>query len=224
MDIQEMKREFLFKYDAASNGGPSLNNYEISVCLTQGARDIFNAAYASYETNEISKVIMAPFLDSTQGQPSPVEDEFTRFKTFIFNTPDTIKFRIRDAVKLQGCIDHPTVIVVDKDYLSTFLNNPYKQPSKRKVLREDISTSQVKLYADRNIELYKIDFIKRDTPVIVADFEEDPELEGDESIEGFNTESMTLIPSDFHDKIVDRAVIHAIVATRENSLQTNINI
>ena len=41
MNLEELKREFLFKYDAASNGGPDLNNYEISVCLTQAAKFVY---------------------------------------------------------------------------------------------------------------------------------------------------------------------------------------
>lgn len=224
MNLEEMKREFLFKYDAASQGGPDLNNYEISVCLTQGAKDIYNAAYQSYETSEISKRLLAPFLDSKESKPSLVEDKFTKYKVFIFDLPGSVNYRIMDAVLLEGCITHPQVIVIDKDAVRPALNNPYKQPNKRKVLREDVSDTQIKLYADRNISNYKVEFLNKDTPIVVANFEDDPELEGTESLEGVNTESMTKIPSIFHDKIIDRAINHAIVITRENSLQSNINI
>lgn len=224
MNLEEIKREFLFKYDAASNGGPSLNNYEISVCLTQGAKDIYNAAYQTYETSEVSKRILSPFIDSVNSLPTLVEDEFTRFKTWLFNIPERVNYRIKDSVKLEGCISHPQVLVIDKDSIEPALNNPFKQPNKRKVLREDVSATQVKLYSDRNILNYRIEFLKKDTPIVVADLYNDPELEGTESLEGVNTESMTMIPSVFHDRIIDRAVIHAITITRENSLQSNINI
>ena len=62
MTVAEFKNEFLFKYDAASNGGPDLNNYEISLCLTQAVKDIVKDYYDNYETNEKSKRVLAPLL------------------------------------------------------------------------------------------------------------------------------------------------------------------
>lgn len=220
MNLEELKREFLFKYDAASNGGPDLNNYEISVCLTQAAKDLYNAAYQSYETNETSKRILAPFIDETVGVPTEIQDLFTNFKTYIFDLPNDINYRIRDVVMLKGCIKNPEVKLIDKDHLSQALVNPYKQPNKRKVLREDVSLNQIKLYSELDITNYKVEYLKKDNPIVVADLADDPELFGDESLEGVNTESLTLIDGLFHDRIIDRAVIIAIKITRENSLQT----
>ena len=145
---------------------------------------------------------------------------FTNFKTYIFDLPSNINYRIRDVVILKGCIKNPEVKLIDKDHLSQALVNPYKQPNKRKVLREDISLNQIKLYSELDITNYKIEYLKKDNPIVVDDLADDPELFGDESLEGVNTESLTLIDGLFHDRIIDRAVIIAISITRENSLQT----
>lgn len=220
MNLEELKREFMFKYDAASNGGPDLNNYEISVCLTQAAKDIYNAAYQSYETSETSKRILAPFISSITDVPELITDPFTNFKTYEFTLPNDVNYRIRDLVILKGCIKNPEVKLIDKDHLSSALVNPYKQPNKRKVLREDLSLTKIKLYSELDVTNYKVEYLKKDNPIVVANLEDDPELNGDESLEGVNTESLTLIDGLFHDRIIDRAVVLAISITRENSLQT----
>lgn len=224
MTVEEIQREFLFKYDAASSGGPSLNTYEQSICLTQAAKDVYDAAYKSYEQSEISKRILAPFLSSYQDVPIEIEDDFTNLKTYKIKLNDNLNYRLKESVKLQNCIETPKVISTDKDVLSESLNNPFKRPNKRKVLREDISQLEVKLYSLLPILIYKVDYLKSDTPIIVVDLSQDPELEGDETIMGLSNQSNTKIPSLFLDKVIDRAVILAIKISRENNLQSNINI
>lgn len=224
MTVEEIQREFLFKYDAASSGGPSLNSYEQSICLTQAAKDVYDAAYKTFEQSEISKKILAPFLKFIEGTPNQIQDDFTSFKTYEFTLADDVNYRIKEMVKLENCVATPKVIVVDKDTLSESLNNPFKSPNKRKVLREDISEFKVKLYSSLNIIKYKTEYLSKDTPIIVADLADDPDLEGDESIMGLSVQSNTKIPSLFLDKVIDRAVLIAIKITRENNLKSNINI
>lgn len=226
MTLEEMELEFRFKYDSASNGGPDLNSYEISICLTQAAKDLLNSAYGSYETNEVSRRIINPFLHSekfTNINSNP--DDFNKYKTYVIDYSNIeYLYRVKDRVKLNNCTDFPKVILVTKDNLQEYLNNPFKTPNKRKVLREDIDDKKIKIYSDTDVELYEIEFILKDKPIIIKDFLDDPTLMGDESIEGLNTKSTTLIPDIYHDSIIDRAVQLAILYTRENSLRNQISV
>lgn len=227
MTLQEMELEFRFKYDSASNGGPDLNIYEVSVCLTQSARDILNNSYLTYETSEISRRLINPFLLTktySNLSNSISQDPFTNFKTYNLVYDFEYLYRVRDRVKLKNCINNPKVLIIRKDNLQEYLNNPFKRPNKRQVLREDTNDKQIKIYTDIEIESYQVDYIKKDLPIIVKDFSLDPTLMGDESIEGKTTESMTLIADIYHDRIIDRAVQLAILYTRENGLRNQISV
>lgn len=225
MTLEEMKNEFMFKYDAASNGAPDLNTYELSLCLTQAAKDIYNTAYSTYETSEISKRIIAPFLERFEVSSLVEENDiFTMLKTYSIPMPDNMSYRIRDLVKLDNCVETPKVIVVDKDVLQEYLSNPFKRPNKRKVLREDMKDNQIKIYSEVKVSNYALEYLSKDTPIIVLDLDLDPTLMGDESIEGLSTASETKIPDIFHDKIINRAVELAILYTRENGLRNQLSV
>lgn len=226
MTLKEMELEFQFKYDSASSGAPDLNSYEISLCLTQAARDLIKASYLNYEKNEVSRRIVNPFLENKQFiNPSEVTNNFTDFKEYHLDYSDVdYLYRVRDKVKLSNCTLAPKVEVMRKDNYQEYLNNPFKQPNKRKVLREDKDNKTVIILSSEALERYEITFIVRDKPIIIRDFQDDPTLMGDETIEGLNTESQTLIPELFHDKIVDRAVQLAILYSRENGLSNIIQV
>lgn len=225
MTLNEMELEFRFKYDSASNGGPDLNIYEISLCLTQSAKDILNSSYLTYETSEISRRLINPFLvNETYNNISSIDDKFTNFKTYEIPLNFNYLYRIRDRVKLKNCIDNPKVLVIRKDNLQEYLNNPFKRPNKRQVLREDVNDKIIKIYSDIELESYEISYLKKDLPIIIKDLSTDPNLMGDESIEGLTTESQTLIADIYHDRIIDRAVQLAILYTRENGLRNQISV
>lgn len=225
MTLNEMELEFRFKYDSASNGGPDLNIYEISLCLTQSAKDILNSSYLTYETSEISRRLINPFLvNKTYNNISSIDDKFTNFKTYEITLDFNYLYRIRDRVKLKNCIDNPKVLVIRKDNLQEYLNNPFKRPNKRQVLREDVNDKIIKIYSDIELESYEISYLKKDSPIIIKDLSSDPNLMGDESIEGLTTESKTLIADIYHDRIIDRAVQLAILYTRENGLRNQISV
>lgn len=225
MTLNEMELEFRFKYDSASNGGPDLNIYEISLCLTQSAKDILNSSYLTYETSEISRRLINPFLvNKTYNNISSIDDKFTNFKTYEITLDFNYLYRIRDRVKLKNCIDNPKVLVIRKDNLQEYLNNPFKRPNKRQVLREDVNDKIIKIYSNIELESYEISYLKKDLPIIIKDLSTDPNLMGDESIEGLTTESQTLIADIYHDRIIDRAVQLAILYTRENGLRNQISV
>lgn len=224
MTLQEFDDEFRFKYDADSNGGPSLNSYEKSLCLTQAAKDIFEEVYESYETNEKSKRILAPFLTTRDCGILPVTDEYVKFRAYNVSLPSEMHYVLREEVKLKNCTDLPIIENTGLDHLSSFLNNPFKKPNKRKVIKAELSGNAFRIYSQEEVLKYRITFLKKDNPIILINFATDPELIQDETIQGSQMPSTTLLPSIVHDKIIDRAVILAIKTTRENSLQSQVQI
>lgn len=224
MTLQEFNDEFQFKYDAASNGGPDLNSYEKSLCLTQATRDIIEDAYATFETNEKSRRILAPLLDQFESNVVPVVDNYNEpFLVYNVTLPPNLNYILREEAILDNCSHNPTIVKADLDYLSEYLKNPYKKPNQRKIIRTEYG-SVLRAYTTIRLLKYRIKYLKKYSPIILTDFELDPELLGTETIEGLNTQTTTELPYFVHDEIVDKAVIIAIKITRENSLQTQVQI
>lgn len=223
MTLEEFNTEFQFRYDAASNGGPDLNMYEKSLCLTQAVRDLIKDTYSTYETNERSRRILAPLLKEHSSTIIESPDAYTSFESYLISLPDDLNYIIREEARLNGCEYHPIIDTVDLDYLSNYLINPFRQPSRRRILKVEYSATQAKLYSVVNLTRYRIKYLKKYKPIILIDLTTDPTLMGDESIEGLTGPSETELPYFVHDEIIDRAVIIAIKTTRENNLQTQIN-
>lgn len=224
MNLQEFNDEFRFKYDAASSGGPDLNSYEKSLCLTQACKDMIVEAYMSYESSEISRRILAPLLKEHNSVITPIIDDMTNFKSYLVSIPQDLNYVLREEAKQLNCGFNPKIEITDLDNLSNFLRSPFKRPNKRKIIKVENSDTNFKIYTKDDLSKYKIKYIKKSLPIILEDFVSDPELSGTETIEGLNTQTTTELPFFVHDKIIDRAVIIAIKATRENSLQTNVQL
>lgn len=224
MNLQEFKNEFRFKYDSASSGAPDLNSYEMSLCLTQAAKDIVSAAYASYETNEISRRIIAPLLLDYNSVLSKSTDQMTNYRVYLATLPVNLNYVLREEVKLFGCGYNSKVESIDIDNLTESLNNPFKRPNSRKVIRVEYNKDSFKIYSELALEAFKIKYIKNQKPIILEDFDTDPELMGTETIEGLSSKTETELPNFIHDEIIDKAVIIAIKATRENSLQSQVQV
>lgn len=223
MTLEEFNNEFQFRYDAASNGGPDLNIYERSLCLTQAVRDLIKDTYKTYETDERSRRILAPLLAEHSSTITESPDAYTDFQCYLVSLPEDLNYILREEAKLNGCEFHPTIDSVDIDYLSNYLNNPFKRPSRRRILKVEYSEEQSKLYSVANLTRYRIKYLKKYSPIILGDLTADPTLMGDETIEGLTAPTETELPYFVHDEIIDRAVIIAIKTSRENNLQTQIS-
>lgn len=224
MTLQEFNDEFRFKYDAASNGAPDLNSYEKSICLTQGAKDVIEEAYSSYEFNEVSRRILAPLLKEFDSVISPDTDSFTDFDCFLATLPEDLHYIVREEVKLKNCITNAKIENVKLDHLTEKLNNPFKRPNNRKVIRVEHTKTSLKVYSEIELEKYRIKYIKRHKPIILTDFTTDPDLIGDETIMGLSAPTNTELPDFVHDEIIQRAVVWAIKTARENDLRSQIQV
>ena len=225
MTNQEFKDEFIVQYDMASSGAPALNNYEISVWLTRAIRDLIDELYPEFEFTEYSKRALNPLVRERTLTTSTNVDYFDGVIVTEATLPSDLYYILQENVVLAGQ-ELPVVEVIseDLDYINKTMKNPFRKPSKRRILRTQIGSSKVRLYSSANIKNFKIKYLKKYSPIILSDFASDPDLLGTETIDGLSTITSTDLPVFLHHKILDRAVVLAIKSLRENSLQTQIKV
>ena len=225
MNNSEFKNEFQVTYDMASQGAPSLNNYEISLFLTQGVRDLIDELYPGFEFTEYNKRALNPLVEEETLVTVVTQDFFPNFIATNAILPSDLYYILQENVTLVGQeADIVEVISEDLDYINKTLKNPFRQPNERKILRTQIGTSKVRLYSTKDINTFKIKYIKKYSPIILSDFTSDTDLLGTETIDGSNQPSQTDLPVFIHDKIVKRAVQLAVKSLRENNLKTQIEV
>jgi len=225
MTNDEFKKEFKYMYDSASNGAPDLNNYEISLVLTQAIRDIIDGLYSGFEFTEYNKRALNPLIKEYALTLTPSTDYFADIRATNGVLPSDLYYILQENVTLVNQeVNLVEVISEDLDYINKSLKNPFKKPNKRKVLRTQIGASTIRLYSVGAIDKFKIKYIKKYSPIILSDFTTDPDLLGSETIDGSSSISTTDLPVFMHDKIIKRAVVLAVKSLRENSLKTQIEV
>lgn len=223
MTALEIINEFKFKYDAASNGGPDINLYEMSLCLTQAWKTIIDNAYNTYETDEEGRRIINSISSEIEYTPT---DHLKEQNHYVYNIPldKNIMYVIADRIHLQNCELFPKIEYANSDTIIEYLNNPFKRPNNRKVVKLMIQNG-FKIYSKYKLHKYNYRYIKYPEPIVVGNFETDSNLFGDESIDGINTINIpSNIPEFLLRRIIDGAVINAIKYTRINNIQTQIQI
>lgn len=224
MTLAECKKEFQTMYDMSSYGAPDLNNYEISLFLTQAIRDIVNEIYQNFEHTEYVKRGLGPLIKEQSLAFVASDDYFDAVEVIEAILPDDMYYILQENVKLSNKKGKVEVIAEDLDYINKSIKNPFRRPNKNKVLRTQIGDKRVRLYSSEPVTHFKIKYIKKHSPIVLTDFTTDPDLLGTETINGKNKPTMTELPEFLHDKIIKRGVLLAIKSFRENNLQTQANI
>lgn len=208
MTIAELSAEFDILYNnITSNQAPGLSEYEKSVFLTQAQEAIVTELYNgnlkdSFESSEaytryLSSIVKSHkesiFKDNTEG--------------LVFNNTDIKTVDLNDAVLFivyeQAKLDDNTAIVTPTthDTLYSIINNPFKGPNNRRVLRVSKGNT-VELYYDKkyNLSEYTYRYVSRPNPIILQDLTSD-------TINGKDTQTITLdVPEVLHRTILLRAV------------------
>lgn len=213
MSTEEFITQFdIFYNNIASNSAPSIDNYEKSVFLTQAQRDIVIELYngrgipgISFESTEEARLYLREI--TTSKDYDITIDESIDFKSL--ELPEDLWFITMEEVKYSSedkCISDysPMVVPIRQDNLNRVLKNPFKGPSKERVLRVDIN-STIKLYSKYDIEKYTIYYIKSPNPIILES------LTG-VTIEGESWVSECELNPILHRAILERAVYLAKMA------------
>ena len=134
-----------------------------------------------------------------------------------FELPEDLWFITYESVILKdeklGCLDGEEAIVVPvtQDEYYRISKNPFRGPTKGRVLRLDISDGFIELVSDYNIDKYLIRYVSKPEPIILTD------LDNDIYINGVNTKTQCKLNPAIHRAILERAVKLAIISRTQMS-------
>ena len=211
MTNKEFNSQFdIFYNNIASNAAPSVDFYEKSVFLTQAQRDIIVGLYngrsfpgVSFESTEEVRKYLSNL--SKQVIISPQEED-------VIKLPEDLWFTTQEECTFDddslGCSNGGSALVipVKLDDLYKILENPFRGPSKKRVLRVDVEGG-VKLYSKYKIKEYKVHYIQHPNPIILEDLNP-----YNLSIEGISNESETNVNPVLHRAILEEGVRLAKIA------------
>lgn len=211
MTLAEFKNEFNFKYDAASQGGPDIDDYEMSLMLTQAVRDITDLAVSTYEANDDSRRLVAPLLKYHPGVVTLISTSASGIKKYSVSLPANLMSILREEPVI-GITEVPEVVVCSVDQANVLLNNPFKKPNKRKVFKVEQDKTKITVYSLLALTAYKITYVAEIEPIIVE------ALPFGLTIEGLSAKHATILPAFSHSKLIDLAVLKAMNAVRTSGV------
>ena len=183
MTAQEFSNEFDILYNnIMSNQAPGLDEYEKSVFLTQAQEDIIRACYQGtsaglgpFENTELVRRELSNLIKTSNTDTyETVSTQFGDCKAYTL--PQDVMYIIQEYYTDTN--ENPiSVVPVTYDEIQKVKNNPFRGPSKNRILRLDYGEGKVILIIDKNlIETYAgsspeyvVSYIKKPYPVILTD-------------------------------------------------------
>ena len=215
-----------FSYDVV------LDEYEKSVYLTEAQRVVVTNYYSGKnayrltfeEKEEMREALHALVKTATpdplakDAVPSHLENLFDGKRTFTFYPiPDNLLYIVFEEVKfssyLSGCLKGASALVVPATHDDVWhrLQNPFRGPTNKRVLRINASDNIVELISDYPIGSYLLRYVEEPKPIILTD------LPNGLSIEGVSERTECELPDIMHHIILDTAV-QAALATKAATL------
>ena len=247
MTLSEFSREFDILYNNILSGAaPGVNEYEKSVLLTNALESIVKEYYTgniqklipSFEATErVRKELGELVRTHTSMYDAVLNGALTAIKihenSVFFSIPDDVWFTIFEQANTypDPCTEVPIKVKVRPvrhDYFNVLIDNPFRKPNKDWAWRLDIESQEEKrvielVYLYLPVESYYLRYIHKPAPIVLVNFEENPDLAGLElSVRGASEESDNELPS-LDREILELAVANAVMRYRENSLQNIIN-
>jgi hypothetical protein len=199
MNVNEISNEFDVIAQAAASSPANwgyFNEYEKSVFLTKAQEQVIIAAYTGnlngtpYEgSEELRQYLRAITVEKTL---SLKEDD----DTMVADYPDDLMFTVEEDAMVDG--KRAIVVPIKQDHLFKILNNPFRGPNSRRLIKEDID-NKIVLHYSRKPEKYNIKYIRRPQPIVLQNI-------GDLQIEGVSTVSECELNEILQRKIIDLAV------------------
>lgn len=200
MTLKEFSLEFDILYDnISSNQAPGLTEYEKSVFLTQAqdalVLDLYKGVTGdSFETTEeVTRYLNSLVVSDTITDSD--EEKYGDISIYTVYLSEPLFLVYQEAI-----VDNNKALVIPTrhDFLFNTLENPFKRPSKKRVL----STSEdgcTKLYVKGKLSEYNLKYIKYPSPIILEDLK-------DLTIKGESQETECKLPESLHLTILTRAV------------------
>ena len=196
-----------------------LDEYEKSVFLTKAQEGLIIDIYSgknpfndSFEKSEeirryLSKLIETYKTDTKITDVTGISNESTFFKI-----PEDVWFITYESAVLDEkelpCLNNKEVIVtpVRQDNFFKIKRNPFRGPSKDRILRLDTKGDTVELVSTYNIGQYILRYLSRPSPIILIN------LPDDLSINGVKAETECKLNPVVHRAILERAVRLALMS------------
>lgn len=217
MDVQELSNLFdtllqpyITKDVSGEQNTLAFDEYEKSIFLTKAQEQIVLELYQELEQSEENRKYLSNLIKTGNYVPVGEQDEAlinNTFKSYKVEIEDSVLFMIYEQCTLSdenNCINGRIVSVVPTihDDLDKVLNNPFKSPNNRKVIRLDFD-NKIELISKYNISNYKVRYLKKPNPIILVRLED---LNIDKKQEVSNGETNPIL----HERIVQRAVQLAV--------------
>lgn len=191
-----------------------LDEYEKSVLLTQAQEEVAVNLYngrnpygAAFEgTEELRRYLEGLVKTKKYLSEDAIESTGVSENSVFFELPEDIAFITLEQVtfddELLGCYDGSVASVypVTQDEYEKVKNNPFRGPTKYKVIRLDPGDNLVELISKYKIGTYLLRYLSRPNPIILED------LPDGLTVNGENKERECELNPILHDTILTRAV------------------
>ena len=213
MSNQEFNNEFDILYNnIASNQAPGLDLYEKSVYLTLAEEQLAltyyngkNSSLDSFEKTEELRRYLATLVRTEILSPEGTSLILAQ-NSATFTLPSKLWFITYEKAKYandeEGCAagKEASVVPVTQDDLERTLENPFRGPNLRRVLRLDIEDNQVELLSKYRIANYTVRYLEYISPIVLTD------LDDGLTVNGESQETECKFPEGLHRTILELAV------------------
>jgi hypothetical protein len=228
MTVEEFSNEFDVLLNSAGYSKPlglaqspvELDNYEKSILLTEAQEAIVKELYNGGTTGEGFEVteelrrsldvLVTTYLPNKYAGTN-LPTAITSNYSYFYELPIDILYITYEQVTLKddslGCHNNTkaNVLPVRQDEINVVLNNPFRGPSYRRVLRVDTGDSIIELISKFKIGGYMIKYLRRPKPIILENLTNE-QL----SIDLEREEATCELPNILHRPILERAVALAM--------------
>lgn len=198
----------------------TLDEYEKSTFLTNAQEQLIIDIYSgrnviygkSFEQTEEIRRYLSNLVETYETSTKVTGKLGLSKDSVFFEIPQDTWFITYEVVFLKdsrlGCLDgiEASVVPLPQDDLYRAKDNPFRGPSKDRVLRLDMKSDLAELISKYNVDKYLMRYISQPTPIILVD------LPDGLSINGVSTESECELNPVVHRAILERAVQLAIIS------------
>lgn len=215
--------------EEASKADIILDEYEKSLFLTQAQQDIVISYYNgkniyedSFESSEETRRYLDELIKTKvyYYDNDAIDDLFETSlsdNSVFFELPEDLAFITLEQVTYDdenlGCYDGTRVLVypVTQDEYNLIKDNPFRGPTKYKVLRLDYGDNIVELISKYHIGKYIIKYLSRPKPIILENLQEGLK------INNISSATECALNPILHEAILDKAVLLAIASRASRS-------
>lgn len=224
MTTEEFSNEFdvqIQAYNTTNGLNLSFDEYEKSVFLTQAQSELVKEYYTGIntsrksfeETEEIRSYLKKLTLTNTCIlQESGIENGFNVYiiKDYNKEVPENQWFILQEEAlcsEESSCLKGKFIQVIPSthDDIYRLLQNPFKGPNNRRVLKLD-KYSNIYLYSKYKLNVYQYTYLIKPSPIILIDLEEGL------TIDTKNKKTDCELNSSIHRDILDRAIKLAVIS------------